>query len=120
MTTIPEEAPALTEDQASQLPACHLLQKSGGLLLRPRDAVSLRGGRKSRVILRPILERQLVAINAFDYGGRSHKFDRAAVEEAIRSLENLPDDGLVRSNERAWYMLRLGKGIPQTVDGDTK
>ncbi|MEX3897347.1 type I restriction endonuclease subunit R [Paraburkholderia sp. BR10954] len=104
----------------SQLPAAHLLQKLGWVLLTPAQAVQLRGGRKSRVLLRLILEQQLATINAFEFGGRTHTFDRAAIEEAIRALENLPDDGLVRTNERVWHLLRLGKGIPQTVDGDTK
>lgn len=117
---IPDHSPAFTEDQVSQLPAVHLLVKLGWELLTASEIVNLRGGQKSRVLLRPILERQLELINSFEYGGRLHTFDRAAIEEAVRSLVNLPDDGLVRTNERVWDLLRLGKGIPQTVDGDTK
>ena len=120
MTQIPEGSPASTEDQVSQLPAIHLLQKLGWLLLTPTAAEQMRNGRRSQLLLRPILENQLESINAFEYGGRTHKFDRASIEEAVRALANLPDDGLVRTNERVWNLLRLGKGIPQTVDGDTK
>jgi type I restriction enzyme R subunit len=120
MTLIPELTPAVTEDQVSQLPALHLLQKLGWGLLSRLDVESLRGGRKSRVLLRLVLEEKLEELNTFEYAGRIHKFNRAAIEEAVRSLENLPDDGLVRTNERVWNLLRLGKGIPQTVEGDTK
>jgi type I restriction enzyme R subunit len=120
MTPIPQTTPPFTEDQVSQLPALHLLQKLGWVLLPPEEVLRLRGGRRSRVLLRPILEAQLAAINSFEYGGKTHTFDRSAVEEGIRALDNPPDDGLVRTNERVWQLLRLGKGIPQTVDGDTK
>ncbi len=82
--------------------------------------MQLRGGRRARVLLRPILEERLGAINAFEFRGRMNRFDRSAIEEGIRALVNLPDDGLVRTNERLWQLLKLGKGIPQTVDGDTK
>jgi type I restriction enzyme R subunit len=120
MTKVPTNSPVYTEDQTSQLPALHLLQKLGWTLLTPTEAEQLRKGRRSDVLLRPILERQLQLINGFEYGGTTHSFDRAAIEEAVRSLVNQPDDGLVRSNERVWNLLRLGKGIPQTVEGDTK
>ena len=120
MNAMPPRTPAFTEDQVSQLPALHLLQKLGWTLLTPEEALRLRGGRRSRVLLRPILEERLQTINSFEFRGRVNQFDRAAIEEGIRALVNLPDDGLVRTNERIWHLLRLGKGVPQTVDGDTK
>jgi type I restriction enzyme R subunit len=67
-----------------------------------------------------VLEQQLAAINEFEYRGRSHRFDRSAIEEGVRALTNLTDDGVVRTNEKVWTLLRFGKGVPQTVDGDTK
>jgi type I restriction enzyme R subunit len=117
---IPDVAPAFTEDEVSQLPALHLLQKLAWTLLTPEEALELRGGRKSAVLLRPILEDRLQVINEFEYRGRLHRFDRSAIEEGIRALINLPDDGLVRTNEKLWHLLKLGKGVPQTVDGDKK
>src|SRR5436853_601918 len=120
MTAIPETTPPFTEDAVSQLPALHLLQKLGWTLLTPADALKLRGGRKAEVVLRPVLEQQLAAINTFEYRGRSYRFDRSAIEEGVRAITNLADDGLVRTNEKVWELLRFGKGVPQTVDGDTK
>jgi type I restriction enzyme R subunit len=120
MIAIPSVAPAFTEDQVSQVPAMHLLQKLGWILLTPEETLQLRGGRRSRVLLRPILEERLQMINSFEFRGRVNRFDRAAIEDGIRALVNLPDDGLVRTNERVWQLLKLGKGVPQTVDGDTK
>jgi type I restriction enzyme, R subunit len=120
MNSIPLDTPAFTEDALSQLPALHLLQKMGWTLLTPSEALALRGGRLSEVVLRPILEKQLTAINSFEYRGQEHAFDRSAVEEGIRALLNQDDDGLVRTNEKVWELLRYGKAVPQTVDGDTK
>lgn len=120
MNAIPEHTPPFTEDALSQLPALHLLQKMGWTLLKPSEALTLRGGRSSEVVLRPILEKQLMAINAFEYRGREHAFDRSAIEEGIRALWNQDDDGLVRTNEKVWELLRYGKAVPQTVEGDTK
>jgi type I restriction enzyme R subunit len=97
-----------------------LIQKLGWKMLTPMEATTLRGGRKGEVILRPILEQQLAAINEFRYRDQTYRFDRSAIEEGVRTLTNLGDDGLVRTNEKVWDLLRLGKGVPQTVDGDTK
>ncbi|MGE3595798.1 MAG: type I restriction endonuclease subunit R [Dehalococcoidia bacterium] len=120
MSAVPDSTPAFTEDAVSQIPALHVLQQLGWTLLTPAEALTLRGGRRSEVLLRPILERQLVAINRFQYRGVEHAFDRSAIEEGVRALSNLGDDGLVRTNEKVWTLLRFGKAIPQTVDGDTK
>ena len=120
MNDIPSQTPRHTEDAVSQLPALQLLQRLGWAWLPPEEAVRLRGGRLSAVVLREVLEERLQAINSFEYGGQLRRFDRAGIEEAVRALTNLPDDGLVMVNERVWHLLRLGKGVPQTVDGDTK
>lgn len=120
MTFIPQSTPPFTEDTVSQLPAVHLLQKLGWTLLTPADALKLRGGKRGEVVLRTVLEKQLMAINAFEYRGQRYQFDRSAIEEGVRALTNLDDEGLVRSNEKVWELLRFGKGVPQTVDGDTK
>src|SRR5712671_3666917 len=102
MSAIPASTPPFTEDAVSQLSALHLLQKMGWTLLTPAEALKLRAGRKGEVILRPELERQLTAINAFEYRGRKYPFDRSAIEEGARAVSNLGDDGLVRTNEKVW------------------
>lgn len=120
MNAVPDTTPPFTEDAVSQIPALDLLQKLGWTLLTPAEALRLRGGRRGEVILRPILEAQLTALNSFEVRGRTHTFDRPAIEEGIRALTNLADDGLIRTNEKVWELLRFGKSIPQTVDSDTK
>jgi type I restriction enzyme R subunit len=120
MTSIPLTTPPFTEDTVSQLPALHLLQKLGWKMLTPAEALKLRGGKKGEVVLRSVLEQQLATINAFEYRGQTYKFDASAIGEGIRALTDPGDDGLVRTNEKVWELLRYGKGVPQTMDGDTK
>lgn len=120
MTTMPHATPPFTEDTVSQLPALHLLQKLGWTLLTPTEALKLRGGKKGEVILRSLLEKQLAAINEFEYRGQRYKFGPSAIGEGVRALTEPGDDGLVRTNEKLWELLRYGKGVPQTVEGDTK
>ena len=43
------------EDLVSHLPALQLLQQIGYQYLTPTEALELRGGRRSRVVLEPIL-----------------------------------------------------------------
>src|SRR5690606_480442 len=49
-----------------------------------------------------------------------YPFSEGAIEDAISELTSVIDDGLVRTNEKVWDLLRLGKSVPQTVDGDRR
>ena len=50
------------EDIVSHLPALHLLQNLGYKYLTPAEALALRGGKRSRVVLETILLEQLSGI----------------------------------------------------------
>lgn len=120
MNAVPDRTPSFTEDAVSQIPALHVLQKLGWTLLTPADALKLRAGRRGQVLLRPILEKQLAALNSFQHRSQTHNFDASAIDEGVRALTHLPDDGLIRTNEKIWDLLRYGKAVPQTIEGDTK
>jgi type I restriction enzyme R subunit len=119
-TAVPSLPPVANEDAASQIPALDLLRQLGWEYLSPDDADRLRGGRKSDVLLTGILRAQLARMNAFEYRGQRHPFGEGAIQDAIADLTNIPDDGLVRTNERVWDLLRLGRAVPQTVDWDRR
>ena len=51
--------PSYIEDHISQIPALQLLIKMGYQYLSPDEAMELRGGRTSNVLLEPILKKQL-------------------------------------------------------------
>lgn len=56
--------PRHREDDVSQIPALQLLQALGYTYLTPEEALVLRGGRPSGVLLDGILEAQLRRLNS--------------------------------------------------------
>ena len=62
--------PFFQADQISQIPALQLLQNLGYTYLTPDEALALRGGRKSAVLLEGILVEQLRKINRIRFKGQ--------------------------------------------------
>ncbi|TWU08888.1 Type I restriction enzyme [Symmachiella macrocystis] len=108
------------EDLVSHLPALHLLQQVGHEYLTPCETMSLRGDRRSRVILKPILFEQLRKLNQITFKGQTHDFTETNLNNAIDALMDIPFDGLVKTNERAFDLLTLGKAEEQTIDGNKR
>ncbi|MEQ8906413.1 HsdR family type I site-specific deoxyribonuclease [Ekhidna sp.] len=109
-----------TEWTDSQKPALDLLKKLGWQYLSPEQAEKERSGILSNVIQENILEKQLHAINEFEYKGKACKFSQSSIQSAINALKNTPDEGLVRTNENIYDLLTLGKSFTETVQGDQK
>ena len=57
----------------SQGPALALLKKLDWTELSPEEALEMRGGSTSEVLLRPILEAQLRRLNPIEYKGRTYE-----------------------------------------------
>lgn len=113
--------PALyTEHIDSQAPALRLLEKIGFSVLSPDAALAVREGSISNVLLRTVLEEKLQDLNQIIYKGRSYDFSDGNIHEAIEALRNLPEGGLVHTNEKAYDLLTLGKSLEQEIEGDRK
>jgi type I restriction enzyme, R subunit len=112
--------PSFMEDHISQIPALQLLQRLGWSYLTPGEALALRGGRPGRVILYAVLEDQLRKMNRIRFKGQTYSFSEGNVQAAIQALEEFPFDGLVRTNERIYDLICLGKSLPQMISGDQK
>ena len=112
--------PSFKKDHISQIPALQLLQNLGYAYLTPDEATGLRGGRLAGVILDGILEEQLRRLNTIQYKGEEYAFSEGNIHSAIQALKNMPYDGLVRTNEKIYDLLCLGKSFPQTINGDTR
>lgn len=111
--------PLWKEDHISQIPALQLLQKLGWEYLTPNEALSLRQGRTSAVLLDGILTEQLRK-RRFTYRGQEYPFTEGNIHSAIQALKDVLYDGLVRTNEKIYDLLCLGKAMQQSVSGDTK
>jgi type I restriction enzyme R subunit len=115
-----EQLPSFLEDHISQIPALQLLQNLGWQYLTPAETVSLRNGRLSSVILDGILFPQLRQLNTIRFKGGQYEFSEANLQTAVEAIKDVLFDGLVRTNEKIYDLLVLGKSLSQTIDGDTK
>lgn len=114
------QTPLMKEDHISQIPALQLLQNLGYTYLTPEEALALRGGRTGGVILDGVLEEQLRKMNRINYRGQEYPFSEGNILSAIQSLKDVTNDGLIRTNERLYDMLCLGKSLQQSISGDVK
>ena len=110
------------EDHISQIPALQLLQKLGYTYLSPEEALELRGGKTSNVLLEPILRKQLEAINSIQVSSvKTAYFSAQNIENGIEAIRNIPmESGFLAGNEYIYNLLTLGKALEQSIDGDKK
>ena len=112
--------PDLREDAISQVPALHVLQNLGWQYLTPGEALKLRGGKLSNVLLEGILIPWLRANNRVRFKGQEIPFSEGNILSAVQALKEVLFDGLVRTNEKIYDLLSLGKSLQQSVEGDIK
>jgi type I restriction enzyme R subunit len=112
--------PLLKEDHISQVPALQLLQGLGYQYLSPDEAMVYRGARTSNVLLEGILAEQLRKINRIRFKGQTHAFSEGNIQSAIQDLKNQIFEGLIRTNEKVYDLLTLGRSLTQVIDGDMK
>lgn len=113
--------PSFKEDHISQIPALQFLQNLGYTYLTPEEALELRGGKTSSVLLESILKDQLNTINSIQYKGKTYSYADANIQSGINALKDVPlQEGLIAANESIYNLLTLGKALEQTIDGDKK
>lgn len=106
------------EKNASQQPAIDLLCAMGYTYISPEDCTMQRGS-GYHILLRDILRGQLRRLNRYTYAGAENEFSSANIERAMEDLDEPLTDGLVRTSEKIFDALLLGKSYPETV-GDGK
>ena len=110
------------ENDISQKPALELLKKLGYQYLSPEEALELRGGKTSNVLLEEVLRRQLRALNSIRIGSHNEaRFSEQNIENGVIAMRNVPmEGGYLNGNEAVYNMLTLGKAFEQSIDGDKK
>ena len=113
--------PSYIEDHISQIPALQLLIKMGYQYVSPDEAMELRGGRTSNVLLEPILKKQLEKINSIQYKDKEFSFSDSNINAAVITLRELPiQDGFIKANQAFYDLITLGKSLEQTILNDKK
>lgn len=112
--------PSFQEALVSQVPALRLLQQLGFTYLSPEECAVERNGRLGRVILEKVLAGQLRRLNRISFKGRDVGFTEENIAKGMEALRDIPFEGLVRTSEKVYDLLTLGKSLDQAVDGETK
>jgi type I restriction enzyme R subunit len=108
------------EDNVSKYPAIELLCKLGYTYISPEECMRERGT-LTGVLLKDILRKQLSRINQFEFGGVTYKFTADNIEKAVSDLDEPLTDGLIRTSEKIYDALMLGKSYPEKLsDGTSK
>ena len=110
------------ENHISQAPALDLLQKLGYTYLSPDEALAMRGGKSSNVLLEEVLRKQLRELNSIKIGNHKEaRFSEQNIENGVIAMRNVPmEGGYLSGNEAVYNMLTLGKAFEQSIDGDKK
>lgn len=106
------------EDNASKYPAIELFKSMGYTYISPEDCAMQRGS-GYHVLLKDILRGQLRRLNRYTFAGAENEFSATNIERAIDDLDEPLTDGLIRTSEKIYDALLLGKSYPETV-GDGK
>ncbi len=114
------QTPSFKEDHISQIPALQLLIKLGYKYLSPEEALIERNNKTSNVILERILENQLRQMNNIDFKGNNYPFSNNNITNAIQSLKQILFDGLVRTNEKIYDLISLGKSFEENIQSSIK
>ncbi len=110
------------EDNISKAPALELLQKLGYTYISPDEALAMRGGKMSNVLLEDVLRNQLRELNSIKADGyKVARFSEQNIENGVTAMRNVPmEGGYISGNEAVYNMLTLGKAFEQSMDGDKK
>ena len=114
--------PQFQESHISQAPALELLQKLGYTYLSPDEALAMRGGKTSNVLLEDVLRKQLRELNSIKISNHKEaRFSEQNIENGVIAMRNVPmEGGYLSGNEAIYNMLTLGKAFEQSIDGDKK
>lgn len=82
------------EDISSLLPAVTLLQNLGYTYLPPDEALALRSGKRSRVVLEHVLADWLRTHSSYEAKGQRRPFSDANIQRAVAALSQHPFDAL--------------------------
>ena len=105
---------AYLEVNASQAPAIELLKSMGYVYISPANC-ELQCGSRYHVLLKDILRGQLRRLNRYSYAGVENEFSAANIERAMDDLDEPLADGLVRTSEKIYDALLLGRSYQEPV-----
>ena len=108
------------EENISQGPAIEVLKNLGYEYISAEEVDKNRGNRYN-VLLTDILKEYLIRLNEYEYKGETYKFSQKNIDQAIKDLDEPLTDGLVKTNEKIYDSLMLGRSYEENLpDGSRK
>ncbi|MFD1244268.1 type I restriction endonuclease subunit R [Paralysiella testudinis] len=109
--------PKFQEEYSAKIPALLLLANLGWRYLPPSEALALRDGDKSAVVLGDVLREQL-AKRRFVFEGESYPLSERAMDDLVGQI-GTPQlgEGLLLANERIYNHLLYGISVTEFVGG---
>lgn len=108
-----------TERYISQDPAINVLKKLDYIYLSPVQVSDYRENLYS-VLLKPIIKEKLMALNSYIYKGKAYKFSEKNINQAINDLDEELTDGLIKTNEKIFMTLMLGRSYVEDLEDGIK
>ena len=108
------DAPEINEYLLSQKKAMEVLSGLGYKAYSPEESERCRPT-MDHCLLDCVLSRKLCELNSFTYKGKVQKFSDRNIAQAVKDLNATMEDGLVKTNEKIYDMLMLGKSYPELV-----
>ena len=102
------------EENISQKPAIEVLKNLGYIYISPEEAEKIRGNLYN-VLLSDILKEKLIELNEYEYKGKVYKFSKKNIDQAIKDLDEPLTDGLVRTSEKIYDTLMLGRSYEESL-----
>lgn len=107
------------EINISQIPAIEVLKNLKYKYIEAKEAEALRGNLYN-VLLKSILKAKLIEINSYTYKGKEYKFSEKNINQALNDIDELLTDGLVKTNEKIFQTLLLGRSYTENLEDGTK
>lgn len=108
-----------SEANISQRPAIEVLKNIGYKYIPPEQALAQRGARGA-VVLKNILREKLIELNSYEYRGNIYKFSNKTIEKAVEDIDVDLYDGLIKTNEKIFDLLNLGKSYQENLPDGNK
>ena len=112
--------PPQTDEKIIQKNTIELLKAMDYTFISKKDNVKLRNAKLSDVLLKDILVKQLQKINSFEYKGITYKFSPKNIANAVDSLDESLNEGLMSANAKITDQLILGNSYQEELEGGVK
>ncbi len=108
------------EINISQIPAIEVLKGLGYQYIASETADQMRGNHYN-LLLKDVLDKKLRELNSYEYKGVTFPFSDRSIQQAVRDLDEPLTDGLVKTNEKIYETLMLGRSYTENLpDGSKK